>query len=302
MHVRRAATTFGTAAFVTLAGCGGGSDSPDAASRQTPSVNLSSPSSSPSPTPYDGSARGLVAVGHSGLTGYASDPKYLTSDAPANSWATGDNPEVDSIYLRLAEADPDSYKGYVANYAVSGSTADTLEAQVTAALKEVTTPKAMIIQTIDNDVTCDGNDAANYRPFGQLVKHAMTTVTHVSPKVTVLLLATPGRPLEYAKVAMGSADARRHFSSDEPCSLLTSKGKLNLPEIRRLTRIIEGYEAAEERVCAQLKQCVYVDETETYQDTLTNLAKGDWDHFSVAGNAAFAAHLWPTIKRRLDVG
>ena len=36
----------------------------------------------------------IVVLGHSGATGYDSDPKAPETDATQNSWATGDNPEI----------------------------------------------------------------------------------------------------------------------------------------------------------------------------------------------------------------
>jgi hypothetical protein len=39
----------------------------------------------------------IVVLGHSGATGYDSDPKAPETDATQNSWATGDNPEIRSI-------------------------------------------------------------------------------------------------------------------------------------------------------------------------------------------------------------
>jgi hypothetical protein len=41
---------------------------------------------------------GIIAIGHSGLTGEWSDPNRLGQEAKNNSWATGDAPEVNSIY------------------------------------------------------------------------------------------------------------------------------------------------------------------------------------------------------------
>src|ERR1700747_2026646 len=77
--------------------------------------------------------RGIVALGHSALTGENSDPHHLGVPALRNSWATGTNPAVDSIYQRLAAANP-AFHGHAVNEAFGGATASTLVLQATKAL------------------------------------------------------------------------------------------------------------------------------------------------------------------------
>src|SRR5215831_8284077 len=60
--------------------------------------------------------RGIIALGHSALTGENSDPPSPGQPAPRNSWATGTNPAVDSIYQRLAAVDP-AVRGHAVNEA-----------------------------------------------------------------------------------------------------------------------------------------------------------------------------------------
>jgi len=50
---------------------------------------------------------GIIAIGHSGLTAYRTDPNQPDHDAKANSWATGTNPEINSIYQRLLAVHPE---------------------------------------------------------------------------------------------------------------------------------------------------------------------------------------------------
>ena len=65
----------------------------------------------------------IAVLGHSGATGYDSDPKRPRVDAEENSWATGDNPAVDSIYLRLLALNP-AVRGHNTNLAVDGTGVD----------------------------------------------------------------------------------------------------------------------------------------------------------------------------------
>ena len=96
---------------------------------------------------------GVIAIGHSGLTGENSDPSRPFEPALENSWATGTNPEVNSVYLRLVEVHPET-EGHVANTADGGAVALTLACQAGMAMGIVPTPELVIIQTIDYDLQC----------------------------------------------------------------------------------------------------------------------------------------------------
>ena len=48
----------------------------------------------------------IAVLGHSGSTGEHSDPKRPFAEVRANSWATGSNPKVNSLYLRILERNP----------------------------------------------------------------------------------------------------------------------------------------------------------------------------------------------------
>jgi lysophospholipase L1-like esterase len=100
---------------------------------------------------------GVIAIGHSGLTGENSDPKHPRQEAKENSWATGTAADVNSIYTRLIAIRAET-EGHVANTAQGGAVARSLSSQATAALAVVPRPALVIIQTIDNDIRCDGTD------------------------------------------------------------------------------------------------------------------------------------------------
>lgn len=90
-----------TVALALAAGCSSAAHPPSAAA----------PSS---PAPATG--KFIVVLGHSGATGYNSDPNNRSRDARENSWATGTNPAVDSVYLRLLRKNPD-YRDHNYNFA-----------------------------------------------------------------------------------------------------------------------------------------------------------------------------------------
>ena len=83
-----------------------------------------------SPTAYPD---GIVVMGHSGATGYDSNPLNREADAPENSWATGDNPAVNSIYRRILARHP-AIEGHAFNVARSGSDVNDLMRQARIAV------------------------------------------------------------------------------------------------------------------------------------------------------------------------
>ncbi|MDQ3054080.1 MAG: hypothetical protein M3R66_09745, partial [Actinomycetota bacterium] len=106
--------SWGTIAIVAVVavGCAGSGD--DAGSTDSQPSTAASEESGP---------LGVVALGHSGLTGENSDPDRPGEDVPENSWATGTAPEVDSTYQRLVALRPET-RDRVANQAQGGADAD----------------------------------------------------------------------------------------------------------------------------------------------------------------------------------
>src|SRR5688572_12347832 len=121
--MRTNASAIAAIALLFLVGC---SSSPgdSATASMTPSIAPSGEPQGPG---------GVVAIGHSGLTGRNADPALPGQDIRDASWATGLSPEVNSVYLRLVAARPEN-DGLVANRAEDGALVATLPAQAEAAL------------------------------------------------------------------------------------------------------------------------------------------------------------------------
>jgi hypothetical protein len=242
--------------------------------------------------------RGIIALGHSALTGENSDPEHPGMAAPQNSWATGTNPGVDSIYQRLAAVDPTA-QGHVVNAAVGGATADTLVGQATTALSVEPNPRLVIIQTIDSDIRCDGSDTSNYPIFGQQVKAALDLIARKAPHATILLMSQPTRPLPASKAIIGTPGAQVQSGSDN-CSPFDPDLKLDMKHITTLTRIIEGYESELAKVCATVPECHTDNGRATHFQLPASYYSSDWNHLNVTGLAALARFMWPTVATILN--
>lgn len=268
---------------MVVGGCGGTSSSP------------STDGSSISPDSGDRTPIGIVAIGHSGLTGESSDLDRPGEPAPENSWASGTNPEVNSIYLRLAAERPET-KDHVSNRASGGATADQLEAQATEALSDVPHPALIIVQVIDNDIQCDGTDATHVSEFGASVSRALQFITGQSPESRILIVGQPGRP----SVASIEAELKvrpelkQETAGTGMCDFFDPNGKINKTHIANLARILKRYEAEQARVCGLTPNCA-TDEgvSAKFVDD-----PNDWilGHRNIHGQSRLAELFWPTVS------
>ena len=266
------------------AGCGG-NDSQHSEAADSPS---------PSGTTSAGSTPALDSIavlGHSGTTGYNSDPSQPDADVPENSWATGTNPAVNSIYRRLLATHP-ALKGHTTSLGVDGSTVDDLAAQVDSMLALDPLPDVVIIQTIDNDIRCDGTDPANEKPFGRTLSHVLTTINRKDRYAQIFFVDQWGSVTIYADATKNLPAAVSAASGTGPCDTFTADGKLRPAGVRSLQRIVDGYYAAVARVCAAHRAC-WTDRGALKRMPLTPAdLTTDLNHLSLHGLPVMAAYAW----------
>lgn len=288
---------------LALTGCGPAAQSssmpPTESVSQSPVV-ASPTSDTSSPTSHTSSAVGLIAIGHSGLTGEGTPG--TPQEARENSWATGTSTEVNSIYLRLVEIRPET-QGEVANTASGGARVFALPDQAQAALEIVRSPALVIISTIDNDIRCDGTDAEHFGEFGMYVADALEAITAAAPNARILVVGQFGRP-EPAFVEELVAEhpaVKASLTGTGICDFYNPAGDLVEDNFETLTTIIEGYEAEEARVCSLVPQCRTDGGVRAaYVDTLENYAP-DFAHLNVRGQAAQAELMWPVAVELLGL-
>jgi hypothetical protein len=283
-------------AITALAGCGSGA----ATTAVATSTPTSAPSLAPSATPDAAHPVGMIAIGHSGLTGEGTadqgQPNY------DDSWATGTSPEVNSIYLRLAAVRPE-FEGHVSNTARGGASASALVAQAQSALSAIPVPAFAIISTIDNDIKCDGQDLGRIAKFGQDVAAGIKVITTASPNVRILIIGQFGRPNAAFLQSIVAKDPTMlsALEGDGPCDAFDPSGKLLQSRLDYLITLIDAFETEQARVCALAPQCqtdggvrkAWVDHLEYFSP--------DWNHLNVLGQAAEAAQLWPVVQKVLGL-
>jgi lysophospholipase L1-like esterase len=295
---------------VLTSGCGG----PDStattgapASEATTTSGVASatatitPTPTPTPTPTSSQPApstpkldSVVVLGHSGTTGYDSDPSTPDSDARANSWATGSNPQVDSIYQRLLATHP-ALKGHAVSEGVDGASVDQIPDQVEAMLQRRPLPDVVIIQVIDNDIQCDGTDPANEKTFATKLSRVLDTINEKDRYAQIFLIDQATSVQTYADVARHLPAAMSGNSGSGPCAFFTAAGNEIPAGIARLQKIVDDYYAQITRVCAAHPRC-FTDHAHLQQMPLSNedLAS-DSNHLSVKGLALMAQYAWDAL-------
>lgn len=234
----------------------------------------------------------IVVLGHSGATGYASDPADPRSDARENSWATGDNPDVDSLYLRMV-ADNPAMEGNNFNLAQDGSRVDDLLDQAREAVTLEPLPDVFVIQSVDNDMSCDGTDPSNYEPFGTTFAEALEIIVEGAPGAEILVVSSPwATAQDYTDVVADIPAARALFTGDGPCDLFDISGQQNPTAIAYQQDVIDHYFAQLAQHCADYPNCRYDDGAMGHLVIDAGDLSPDFNHMSIAGHAKAAATEW----------
>jgi hypothetical protein len=237
----------------------------------------------------------IAALGHSGTTGANTDPRR-PGDNRSNSWVTGDNPAVRSIYQRLLALNP-AIRGHNANLGVGGSNVDDLPKQVDQALQLSPLPDLFVIQEIDNDIRCDGTDPDNFRPFADKLAAQVARIVAKAPDARILLVSSPAGTVDnYARIiARLLGPGREANTGTGPCDLFAPSGKAVPAHWRYLDRIVREYQSRVKSVCAQFPTCQYDDGALAGMKLVAADLAFDEQHMSVVGLRKQAQLEWQVL-------
>lgn len=261
-------------------GCGGNEDNAEKAS-------------SPAPKSTPGYSSSIAVLGHSGATGEGSDPDRPGEEVRANSWATGTNPEVKSLYLRILAKNP-AIKGRNLNLAEAGGTVDMLVLQAEEAVSRKTKPDLFVIQIMDNDIVCPVS-ADDLRAFRSTFVSALGTLVKGAPEADIFVVSQFGSPATNAKAL--PPGLRRSFGGVGPCDFLDLDGRLVTKKLARAEKAIHGYEAQLGAGCERFDRCQYDGGAFGRVIDKREYIAPDGNHFSVQGHAKAAAVAWAGMKR-----
>src|SRR3954468_24332782 len=234
----------------------------------------------------------IGVIGHSGATGANSEGDG--SDVRANSWATGDNTDVDSIYLRLL-ADHPALKAHNFNTAQDGSDASALMDQAKQLLAMDPVPDLVLINSIDNDIKCDGSDENNYDPFERQIDDVLTYLQKTAPGIRVFFVDQWTTVVKYDDVVSTLPNGIAHNTDSGPCGVFAEDGTRNPEAETYLQTQVDTYMDRIIAACGRHDDCA-TDEKAMQDMPLeeADLAT-DFDHLSPSGLAKEAAIAWEAL-------
>jgi lysophospholipase L1-like esterase len=239
-------------------------------------------------------ARSMVVIGHSGATGYNSDAGNPGGDATQNSWATGTNPAVDSIYQRLITKTP-AYTDHAVNLAQDGATVADMIEQASDLATLQPSPDIVLVQGVDNDIRCDGTDPQNYAPFATSLRTLLRSIAEQLPHAKIFLLSVWGTERKYAEVIAHIPGVRAASADGSPCAPFDSAGKRRPQGIAYLQRIFDHYDNELANSCAAIADCHDDNGAMQHIDLVPADLTSDGNHLSVHGQRKYADLVWSTF-------
>jgi hypothetical protein len=249
-------------------------------------------SSARSESAYAGYPSSIAVLAHSGATGENSDPGRPGQEVRANSWATGTNPAVNSVYLRILAKNP-KIKGHNLNLAHSSATVRDLVLMSKQVVGTTPKPDLVLIQIMDADMACPAT-TRDYSAFRSTFLSALKVLARGAPQSSFFVVSQFGSPSNWR---MLSPAERRSVGGTGPCAFLSPAGRVVPKELARLESIIHGYEAQLRAACKRVRQCRY--DGGAFGRIVDKRAywSSDLNHFSVEGHAKAAAVAWSALKR-----
>ncbi|MCS0638236.1 SGNH/GDSL hydrolase family protein [Streptomyces sp. LP05-1] len=249
-----------------------------------------SASSAPSPVPdplWDRSPSSLAAVGDSITRGY--DACGLLADCPEVSWATGSDPAVDSLAVRLLGAKGAAARSW--NLARSGARMAELPAQMERAAARK--PALVTVMAGANDA-CRSSTAAMtpVAEFRTGFAEALRRLRATAPTAQVYVASVPDLKRLWSE-GRENPVGKQVWKLGLCASMLGDADDLGPAAERRRALVdarVRAYNAALREVCAADERCRYDDGAVfAYRFTGEQLSPWDWFHPGRDGQGRLAA-------------
>lgn len=232
----------------------------------------------------------ITALGDSITTAY--DSTALGNNF-MNSWSTGTNPFINSMYLRILIVNP-IIQGKATNLAVSGTKMVDLNGQASQLSRKV---EYVTILMGANDVcTSSVSTMTDVATFHSQFNIAMKTVTKKAPKARVLVLSIPDiYNLWY--ILKDNSSARTTWALFSICqSMLANPLSTLQADVDRRAAVRQrniDFNSQLQAVCALYAQCRF-DNNAVFNTAfvVSDVSTIDYFHPSVAGQTKLASVAW----------
>ncbi|MEU4088306.1 SGNH/GDSL hydrolase family protein [Streptomyces aureus] len=255
---------------------------------------------SPRPTPvWDRSPDSMAAVGDSITRGF--DACSVLSDCPEVSWATGSDPRVDSLAVRLLGPSGAAERSW--NYAVTGARMADLPGQMAQAATR--RPALVTVMAGANDACrSSASSMTSVDDFRAQFQEAMDTLRGALPKAQVYVSSVPDLKRLWSE-GRGNPLGKQVWKLGICPSMLGDADSLNAAATLRRGRVFDRVKAYNEvlrEVCAKDRRCRFDGNAVfDYRFGTDQLSHWDWFHPSRDGQARLAEIAYRTVTAREPV-
>jgi hypothetical protein len=163
--------------------------------------------------------------------------------------------------------------------------------------------RAIDLQTVDNDIQCDGTADANYKPFRDTLLRALRRIATQAPQATILVVSSPWATVEnYVAVIPKIPGGKERFTGTGPCDLFDGAGRPRPAQMKYQQKVIDDYLAQVATACRQVQTCHYDDGALAHMPIVAADLIPDFNHLSIAGQAKQAALEWKTLAPLVSRG
>ncbi|MBB3733031.1 MULTISPECIES: SGNH/GDSL hydrolase family protein [Nonomuraea] len=231
----------------------------------------------------------MAALGDSVSAGFNACGWYVS--CTSRSWSAGDNAEVRSHYVRLAERGP-SLRGHNRNFAVPGATSADLMGQVDKAIAEKAEYVTILLGAQD---ACVPTEAAMtpVALFRRRVEAAMGRLRAELPGARVFVASIPDLRRLW-QVGKDNAIARTFWGLGRICqAMLANPTSTKRADVQRRARVrdrVRDFNREWARACAAFGPRCRTDEGAVfaYRFTLAQVSKWDYFHPNSEGQQILA--------------
>lgn len=233
----------------------------------------------------------MDALGDSITRAFDSDTSQILTDVPANSWSTGTNPSVNSIYSRILSASS-VISGNNSNDAMTGAHISDLDGQVQ---KAVSKNAVFITILMGANDACTSSEATmtSVDTFQSEFSQAMQDLSLGLPDARIYVASVPN-VYHLWELFNSNPSADAIWTNYHICqSMLANPTSTAAADVQRRQDVlqrIKDFNSVLQSVCAQYIHCRF-DNGVTFNTAFTadQVSTIDYFHPSVAGQAALAA-------------
>ena len=246
----------------------------------------------------------IAVLGTPTAAGWGSDPAHSFQDAWQNSWATGTNPAVNSVYSRILALNP-AIKGHNITLSsgqvapeAAGHELDDFDAQVHRALQLKAKPDLVLVQVIDRAMKCDGTTERDFADYGSRFTAALQTLSQGLPNARIFVISQWGSFATYVKYLKALDTGHRlKNAGKKPCQLVASpSGEVVASRVAYAKSIVTGEEAQLKAACANVPNCRY-DDGAAQRIALVPADVSDFQYTpTIQGQAKLAAAEWNMLS------